>query len=130
MIKLMFCLRRLPALSRAEFQAYWREVHAPLVRAHAAVLGIERYVQCHTTGDAAFASMAQMRGGPAPFDGVAELWFSDQAVAPSAREQRRQAGQALLNDEKNFIDLAASPLFFTHEHEVLRQLLDLRQGAV
>jgi hypothetical protein len=31
MIKLMFCLRRLPALDRAAFQAYWRDHHAPLV---------------------------------------------------------------------------------------------------
>ena len=31
MIKLVFCLRRQPHLSREEFQRYWRECHAPLV---------------------------------------------------------------------------------------------------
>ena len=31
MIKLTFCLRRLPHLTREEFQTYWREQHAPLV---------------------------------------------------------------------------------------------------
>ncbi|RJG18845.1 EthD domain-containing protein [Massilia cavernae] len=129
MIKLMFCLRRLPGLTRGEFQSYWREVHAPLVRARAAVLGIERYVQCHTADDAAFAAMAQARGGHPPFDGVAELWFSE-GVAPYPHEQRRQAAQDLLDDEKNFIDLPASPLFFTREHEVLGQFLDLRQGCL
>lgn len=125
----MFCLHRLAGLSRAEFQAYWRDVHAPLVRARAAVLGIERYVQCHTADDAAFAAMAQSRGGHAPFDGVAELWFSETAVAPYSREQRRQAGQDLLDDEKNFIDLPASPLFFTRENEVLGQFMELRQDV-
>ncbi|MFT5776135.1 EthD domain-containing protein, partial [Hyphomonas sp.] len=30
MIKLSFCLRRLPHLSREDFQTYWREQHAPL----------------------------------------------------------------------------------------------------
>ena len=31
MIKVVFCLRRQPHLSRQEFQHYWRTVHAPLV---------------------------------------------------------------------------------------------------
>ncbi len=48
MIKLSFCLRRKPELSRAEFQRYWREQHAPLVRSHAKTLRIARYVQLHT----------------------------------------------------------------------------------
>ncbi len=42
MIKLTFCLKRLPHLTRAEFQTYWRKVHAPLVQAPAEVLGIAR----------------------------------------------------------------------------------------
>jgi len=32
MVKLVFCLTRLPHLSREEFQRYWRERHGPLVR--------------------------------------------------------------------------------------------------
>lgn len=44
MVKLVFCLRRLPRLSRAEFQAYWREKHGSLVQERAALLGIRRYV--------------------------------------------------------------------------------------
>ena len=37
MIKLVFCLRRLPHLSREAFQRYWLDSHGPLVRklAHA-----------------------------------------------------------------------------------------------
>jgi hypothetical protein len=30
MLKMIFCLRRLPHLSREGFQCYWREQHAPL----------------------------------------------------------------------------------------------------
>ena len=40
MVKLTFTLRRLPHLSREEFQRYWREQHAPLVEKHREVLGI------------------------------------------------------------------------------------------
>jgi hypothetical protein len=42
MIKLAFPLRRLPQLSRAEFQRYWFEVHSPLVRQHADAPAIQR----------------------------------------------------------------------------------------
>ena len=38
MIKLVFCLRRLPHLSRKEFQRRWREEHGLLVQQHAADL--------------------------------------------------------------------------------------------
>ena len=40
MIKLSFCLHRLPNLSREAFQQYWFDVHAPLVRSVAGVLNI------------------------------------------------------------------------------------------
>ncbi|WP_446654549.1 EthD domain-containing protein [Blastomonas sp.] len=48
MITIVFCLRRLPGLSREEFQHYGLAGHAPLAREHAAVLGIRRYVQSHS----------------------------------------------------------------------------------
>ena len=76
MTHLIFCLRRLPHLSRDEFQRYWREQHAPLVKRHAAVLGIKRYVQAHTINPALSQGIAATRNAPDPFDGVAELWFA------------------------------------------------------
>ena len=48
MIKLTFCLVRLPHLSREEFQAYWRGTHAPLVASVAGTLKIRRYVNVPT----------------------------------------------------------------------------------
>ena len=71
MIKIVFCLRRRAELSREEFQRYWREHHAPLVRTHAATLGIRRYVQVHAIDDAISLSVAGARHSPEPFDGVA-----------------------------------------------------------
>ncbi|MES2717534.1 MAG: EthD domain-containing protein [Pseudomonadota bacterium] len=120
MIKLMFCLRRLPALDRAAFQAYWRERHAPLVARHAAAMRLRRYVQCHTVDDPVAASLAAARGAPPAFDGVAELWWDsldDRAAARGAAV--RAAAAELLADERQFIDLSASPLFLVAEHGVL-----------
>ena len=120
MIKLTFCLRRLPHLSREEFQRYWREQHAPLVAKHAKILGILRYVQTHTAHDPLNAAMQASRGGPEAYDGVAELWFeSEAAMAANSSEAAAKAGAELLEDEKKFIDLANSPLWFGEEFEVI-----------
>ena len=93
MVKLIFCLHRRPELSREQFQAYWRDRHAPLVASFAPVLGIRRYVQCHTLDDVSFAAMTASRGSLPGYDGVAELWFDslEQCLAargPDAREVR------------------------------------------
>ena len=119
MIKLTFCLKRLPSLTRAQFQDYWFNTHAPLVAKHREALRIRRYVQLHTGNDAMNAAVAASRGAPEVFDGVAELWwdsFDDIMTNDSA--EARAAGLALLEDERKFIDLPRSPLFFGEEKTV------------
>ena len=121
MIRLVFCLRRLPHLSRAEFQRYWRERHGPLVREQAAVLCIRRYVQLHTAPDPANDALRASRGGPEAFDGVAELWWEsrDEVERVLATPEGRAASRVLLEDERRFIDLARSPLWWAEEQEVI-----------
>lgn len=112
-IRLIFCLRRLPALTRDEFQSYWRELHAPLVARHATVLGIARYVQHHTLDEAAWRPVLGPRATGDAFDGVAELgWASEADLRGDPGDAARQAaGRALLEDERRFIDLSRSPIF-------------------
>ncbi|GHE74249.1 hypothetical protein GCM10019059_37220 [Camelimonas fluminis] len=119
MIKLTFCLVRLPHLTRAEFQTYWRESHAPLVRSHAGTLRLRRYVQSHTLPEDAAPWLSASRGAPAEFDGVAELWWDSMADFTHRSPEGAAAGAALLADEKTFIDLAKSPIFVTEEFEVV-----------
>lgn len=85
MIKLTFCLKRLPHLTREEFQSYWRDVHAPLVKRHSAALKIARYVQSHSLSQSTSSPLAQSRGSAGQdFDGVAELWWTDMETFASA----------------------------------------------
>ena len=120
MIHMIFCLRRLPRLSRAEFQRYWRERHAPLVRQHAAAVGIRRYVQAHTIDHPVAAAAAAARGAPESFDGVAELWFDgDELLRLMHTEAGAEAARALLEDERRFLDLAQSPLFLAEDHVIV-----------
>jgi uncharacterized protein (TIGR02118 family) len=121
MIKLVFCVRRLPTRSVSEFHRYWFEHHAELVRQHAATLRIRRYTQSHTFSDPRLSPAIDARGGEVdPFDGVAELWWDshEDLVAASATAAGRRAGRALLDDERKFIDLPNSPLFFTEERVI------------
>ena len=120
MVHLIFCLRRLPHLSREEFQHYWREEHAPLVTAHATALGIRRYVQAHTIDPAMSQAISAARAAPDPFDGVAELWFDpDEMLRRAQTAQAREAGRILLEDERRFIDLPNSPIFFAEDNVVI-----------
>jgi len=118
MIKMVYCLHRLPHLSREEFQRYWRETHGPLVRKHAATLRIRRYVQVHTKYDETNERMRARRNGPEPYDGVAELWWDSlEDFAPAtAAPERQQASQELFADEQRFIDHPRSPAWLAEEH--------------
>ncbi|HLZ74446.1 EthD domain-containing protein [Phenylobacterium sp.] len=121
MLKLTFCLIRLPQLSREAFQDYWINTHAPLVASVAEVLQIRRYVQLHSYPEAASAALRAGRGAPAEYDGVAELWFDslDAVVANGERPEAREAGLLLLEDERRFIDLPKSPLWWGEEKPVV-----------
>jgi uncharacterized protein (TIGR02118 family) len=122
MIKLVFCLRRLPTLSIAEFHGYWGDHHAELVRRHAPALRIRRYTQSHTFSDPRLTPVIESRDGQIdPYDGVAELWWDsvEDLVEAVSSAEGRVAGQALRSDEETFIDLPNSPLFFSNEHVVI-----------
>jgi len=117
MIKLTFCLHRLPSLSRDDFQRYWHEKHAPLVARHRATLRIVRYVQMHSASASLNDAIRAGRGAPEMYDGVAELWWNslEDIQAATASPEGQAAGRELLEDERKFIDLSRSPLFFGAE---------------
>ncbi len=121
MLKLTFCLVRLPHLTREAFQDYWLNTHGPLVASVKDVLRIRRYVQTHSAAPDLSADIRATRHGPEQYDGVAQLWwdgFEDLAATandPAARE----AGRMLLEDEKRFIDLSRSPLWWGEEKQII-----------
>jgi uncharacterized protein (TIGR02118 family) len=120
LLKLTFCLRRLPSLTLAEFQDYWVNKHGPLVRRLQPALGMVRYVQVHRLDTDLADGMRRVRGAPEPYDGVAELWWESEESFRSAGKNpgAREAGKLLLEDEAKFIDLANSPLWLNREHVI------------
>ena len=121
MIKIVMCLRRLPTLSPDEFYRYWLEHHGPLVLRHADTLRIRRYTQGHAFTDPRIAVAVDARGCQGPsYDGVAEVYWDnvDDLVAGGSTPEGRAAGRALLKDERRFIDLAGSAMFYVRDHQI------------
>ncbi len=121
MVKLVYCVRRLPSLSLEEFQRYWREKHGPLVRSHAKAQRVRRYVQSHTLDNPINEVIRESRGAAEAYDGVAELWWDsmEEFVAGATSPEGQEAAQALLEDERRFIDLGRSCLWLAEEHVVV-----------
>ena len=123
MIKLNYYVRRKPELSASEFEAYWREQHAPIWSRVAEVLGVRRYSQVYDSKDepAALALRTGYRVTGEAYDGLSVACWAEIGVLESALAT--QAGQAawneLFEDEKRFIDHQRSMLSFGTDHAVI-----------
>ena len=123
MIKLSYLMRRLPHLSREEFQTYWREKHPSAVGPEAIpTLGVKRYVQVLTLDtDARDLVVGPRKGLVEPFDGIAELWVdSIEALERDwSTDQAKEFIQAFFEDEQNFIDWSRSTILVSKENVVM-----------
>jgi uncharacterized protein (TIGR02118 family) len=78
MIKTIGLLTRKNGWTHEQFVEHWVETHAPL--AHK-VPGLRRYVQSHIRGE---RTRADIPATEVEIDGIAELWFDDQAALETA----------------------------------------------
>jgi uncharacterized protein (TIGR02118 family) len=124
MLKMIFCARRHPSLSRAEFLDYWLNRHGPLFRQHARDYQALRYVQSHTLDTPLNPAIRATRNAAPEYDGVGEIWWASEedfrtVVASDVVQKLRGM---FIEDEARFIDLANSAVFFTTEHVLLDTL--------
>ncbi len=106
-IKLIYCFRRRPDLTPAEFDAHWSRVHGAI---GARIPGLRRLVQSRAVpvpGD----------DRPPDFDGVAELWFDD--VDALLRARASEAWRAASLDEANFLDARSTAYVVTEERTII-----------
>jgi uncharacterized protein (TIGR02118 family) len=120
MIKLVYAIRRRSDLTPEAFRKRWRDEHAPLVARFAEAMRARRYVQSHTLDTPWNATLQASRGMTPAFDGITEVWWDSEAefAAALATPAGQEAGRALLEDERAFIDFASSSLFLTEEHPI------------
>lgn len=117
MIKIVYCIRRRPDLSFDQFSQYWSGPHAELVRQHAGILKIARYVQSHAAYPEINQILGSQRNQAVPFDGIAEIYFEsvEDMMSPQFSTDAAAAQQAVGADEKNFIDSLNSQMFLSQE---------------
>src|SRR5262245_66323744 len=87
-LKLTFCLRRLPTLSLAEFQDYWLNKHGPLVRRLQPALGMVRYVQVHRLDGDMADGMRRVRDATGTYEGFGEIWWEGEEKFGDERLKR------------------------------------------
>ncbi len=114
---MVFCLRRLPGLDAQEFSRYWREEHAALFAGFAQTLRVRRYTQSHRLPSRVNDALRSYRGAPDGYDGVAEVWFDSlqDLLEALGSPEGQAAAEALVEDEKRFIDHANSPIWIAEE---------------
>ena len=119
MIKLVYIVRRRADFSPQDFYQRWL-AHGSLVREVAEAIGARRYVQSHTLETPLNEQLAQSRGMGEAYDGITEVWWDslDALLAGMATAEGREAQRRLLEDEREFIDLAHSFVFLTQEHTI------------
>ena len=74
LVKRLSFVKRKPGMSPQDFFRYWEDVHGPIA---SKLPGLRRYLQCHNL-------MSSYEGQDPPFDGVAQVWFSDIAALENA----------------------------------------------
>jgi uncharacterized protein (TIGR02118 family) len=120
MVKLVYCVARRADVPAEAFRRHWLEQHGPLVRTHARALRARRYVQSHTLTTDANEMLRASRDSAERYDGSREGWWDSLAEFSAAMDapEARAAATALLEDEKRFIDITRSAVFFTEEHTI------------
>ncbi len=118
MIRLTFLLRRKAGMSLEEFQHYWLNEHGPMLASHASHLAMTRCVLVRTLTEG--QGLLGGTRGPMepPYDGVTEIWWDSMATLTAAAETPagRGAIDAIVADERTFVDHPSSPLWFGYEY--------------
>jgi hypothetical protein len=120
MIKLIYCIRRRPELTVAEFNEYWWNEHGPKVRSVAKKIGALKYVQSHLCAPGLNHALRDSRQLAEAYDGVTEVWWESEETMTEAMgtADGSEGMELLLKDESTFIDFGQSRVFMTIEREV------------
>ena len=116
MLKACTLIQRKQLMPVEEFQAYWRDAHAEIVKK---LPHVKRYVQSHPL-------LGGYSKGPLVYDGLAEIWVDD---TNALREMAAtNAYKDVAEDEKHFIDRKSVALILAEEH-IIKDSLAPRNGV-
>ncbi|MGD0957105.1 MAG: EthD domain-containing protein [Candidatus Acidiferrales bacterium] len=107
MIKLVYCITKKAGLTDEEFFHYWQNVHGPIGARIPHLRGLVQSHRIAVPGD---------KRRP-DYDGMAELWFDDEAALSAARQSPEWKPSS--EDESNFIDHTKVAYFAAREHTII-----------
>lgn len=107
MIKMIAVVKRKEGMGREEFNKYWLEVHAPLEKKWPE---LKKYIISTAIGAPG--------GGEPEYDGIAELWFEDEAALKKALESVER--KISREDFLKFVGKAS--MFITREYVILDKI--------
>ena len=117
MVKMIAMVKKKKGLSIDEFAQYWYQKHAPMARKivpQSVAAGWTKYLQNYALS---------LKGGVrAPYDGVAELYFSDLPAFWKWNDWYfSEEGKALRQDEDNFMDRSQTVVIIAEERVVIAE---------
>jgi uncharacterized protein (TIGR02118 family) len=122
-VKLIFIARRRPELTAEQFQDYWVNQHAALVKEVQSTIRIKEYIQSYTIDTQLNADFCSARGIPfeTPPDGVAEAWWDslEDVQAGFSGPDGEEAARRLIEDEGKFCDFTTSRAFWTEQRHII-----------
>lgn len=119
MIKLVFCVKKKPELSPAEFRKRWKD-HQIFTRSVAKAMHATRITHSLTLAIEENEELRLTRGTAEPFDGLLEVWWEDSApIHAGFKDPKIQEMIARMRaDQNNFLDRAHSIVCFASEDQV------------
>jgi uncharacterized protein (TIGR02118 family) len=116
-IKCTYLLTKRDDITQQACHETWLRDHGPFVNQFSEVSNMAKYVQSHTVHNDINASFVNGRGLAPPLDGITEVWIADPAASKGG-EEAQKAGDAMVNDEKRFVEMGKSRCFITKEHVI------------
>ena len=113
MIKITIFVTRKAGLTFEEFDSYWREKHAPLIKS---VIEFSRHVRKYVQSHLASSDVPIAQGSD--YDGVAELWFDSVESLNTAFNEPRYM-ELIRPDELKFVDLDRCVSIVCEEFQVI-----------
>ncbi|WP_293678625.1 EthD domain-containing protein [uncultured Phenylobacterium sp.] len=117
-LKATYLLTKRDDLTQAQCHETWLKDHGPLVASFAGPLRMAKYVQSHAIAPDVNAGIQAGRNYEPPLDGITEVWVDPSAEPPTDPEAARIGSAALVEDERRFVQMEKSRLFFTREHVI------------
>jgi hypothetical protein len=121
-IKIYYCVRSQPGITRAQSQLHWNACHGAVSRQDIRYSVLSKYIQAHTIDSSFVDEISALRGYLVEPNmiGHAEAWLDTEAAPKEFPQQEAAEVVAMsMDDIKLFADAKSSQVFAAKEHFII-----------